>query len=241
MSLPAPVCCVARWLSLAALPARCALRSQVAFPGGIAWRHCLPLPGSAILTTRLHQPRQASIPHLPLPYPFPCHTHTHHTTPHTLFVRALLELYTIQREIRTSPHLASPHLASPHLLPPQALLDVYTIQREIGRLDNFCIGMVGDLGELPGPPGCSSKVLIHSHSRMKTMGSRVLPGARGCHAHKRTNAQDLLSTSPATTHTLACSALLPSQPMAARCGPWPTCWPCTPTSRCTLSPLTSSA
>lgn len=29
--------------------------------------------------------------------------------------------------------------------PSQALLDVYTIQREIGRLDNFCIGMVGDL------------------------------------------------------------------------------------------------
>lgn len=29
--------------------------------------------------------------------------------------------------------------------PTQALLDVYTIQREIGRLDNFRIGMVGDL------------------------------------------------------------------------------------------------
>jgi aspartate carbamoyltransferase catalytic subunit len=29
--------------------------------------------------------------------------------------------------------------------PTQALLDVYTIQREIGRLDNFTIGMVGDL------------------------------------------------------------------------------------------------
>jgi aspartate carbamoyltransferase catalytic subunit len=29
--------------------------------------------------------------------------------------------------------------------PTQALLDVYTIQREIGRLDNFSIGMVGDL------------------------------------------------------------------------------------------------
>lgn len=31
------------------------------------------------------------------------------------------------------------------LLPLQALLDVYTIQREIGRLDNFHIGLVGDL------------------------------------------------------------------------------------------------
>lgn len=29
--------------------------------------------------------------------------------------------------------------------PTQALLDVYTIQREIGRLENFRIGMVGDL------------------------------------------------------------------------------------------------
>ena len=29
--------------------------------------------------------------------------------------------------------------------PTQALLDVYTIQREIGRLENFSIGMVGDL------------------------------------------------------------------------------------------------
>ena len=29
--------------------------------------------------------------------------------------------------------------------PTQALLDVYTIQREIGRLDDFSIGMVGDL------------------------------------------------------------------------------------------------
>ena len=29
--------------------------------------------------------------------------------------------------------------------PTQALLDVYTIQREIGRLDNFTVGMVGDL------------------------------------------------------------------------------------------------
>lgn len=29
--------------------------------------------------------------------------------------------------------------------PTQALLDVYTIDREIGRLDNFKIGMVGDL------------------------------------------------------------------------------------------------
>ena len=29
--------------------------------------------------------------------------------------------------------------------PTQALLDVYTIQREIGRLDNFKIGLVGDL------------------------------------------------------------------------------------------------
>lgn len=29
--------------------------------------------------------------------------------------------------------------------PSQALLDVYTIQREIGRLDNFKIGMIGDL------------------------------------------------------------------------------------------------
>jgi aspartate carbamoyltransferase catalytic subunit len=28
---------------------------------------------------------------------------------------------------------------------PQALLDVYTIKREIGRLDNFSIGLVGDL------------------------------------------------------------------------------------------------
>lgn len=28
---------------------------------------------------------------------------------------------------------------------PQALLDVYTIQREIGRLDNFKIGLIGDL------------------------------------------------------------------------------------------------
>lgn len=28
---------------------------------------------------------------------------------------------------------------------PQALLDVYTIQREIGRLDNFSVGLVGDL------------------------------------------------------------------------------------------------
>jgi hypothetical protein len=27
----------------------------------------------------------------------------------------------------------------------QALLDVYTIKREIGRLDNFSIGLVGDL------------------------------------------------------------------------------------------------
>lgn len=27
----------------------------------------------------------------------------------------------------------------------QALLDVYTIQREIGRLDNFHIGLIGDL------------------------------------------------------------------------------------------------
>lgn len=27
----------------------------------------------------------------------------------------------------------------------QALLDVYTIQREIGRLDNFKIGLIGDL------------------------------------------------------------------------------------------------
>lgn len=32
--------------------------------------------------------------------------------------------------------------------PTQALLDVYTIQREIGRLDNFSIGLVGDLGRL---------------------------------------------------------------------------------------------
>jgi len=31
--------------------------------------------------------------------------------------------------------------------PTQALLDVYTIQREIGRLENFRIGMIGDLGE----------------------------------------------------------------------------------------------
>lgn len=29
--------------------------------------------------------------------------------------------------------------------PTQALLDVYTIKREIGRLDNFSIGMIGDL------------------------------------------------------------------------------------------------
>lgn len=29
--------------------------------------------------------------------------------------------------------------------PSQALLDVYTIQREIGRLDNFSVGLVGDL------------------------------------------------------------------------------------------------
>lgn len=29
--------------------------------------------------------------------------------------------------------------------PTQALLDVYSIQREIGRLDNFTIGMIGDL------------------------------------------------------------------------------------------------
>ena len=28
---------------------------------------------------------------------------------------------------------------------PQALLDTYTIKREIGRLENFKIGMVGDL------------------------------------------------------------------------------------------------
>ena len=28
---------------------------------------------------------------------------------------------------------------------PQALLDVYTIKREIGRLENFSIGLVGDL------------------------------------------------------------------------------------------------
>lgn len=31
------------------------------------------------------------------------------------------------------------------LRPLQALLDVYTIKREIGRLENFSIGLVGDL------------------------------------------------------------------------------------------------
>lgn len=30
--------------------------------------------------------------------------------------------------------------------PTQALIDVYTISRELGRLDNFSIGLVGDLG-----------------------------------------------------------------------------------------------
>lgn len=37
-----------------------------------------------------------------------------------------------------------PECSCPHLIS-QALLDVYTIKREIGRLENFSIGLVGDL------------------------------------------------------------------------------------------------
>ena len=37
-----------------------------------------------------------------------------------------------------------PTFATP-AVSPQALLDVYTIKREIGRLENFSIGLVGDL------------------------------------------------------------------------------------------------
>lgn len=44
----------------------------------------------------------------------------------------------------------------------QALLDMYTIKREIGRLENFTIGLVGDLANGVGDPACSDSCR-HDH------------------------------------------------------------------------------
>ena len=49
--------------------------------------------------------------------------------------------------------------------PTQALLDVYTIQREIGRLDDFSIGMVGDLAN--GRTVRSLAYLLSMHQNVK--------------------------------------------------------------------------
>jgi len=49
--------------------------------------------------------------------------------------------------------------------PTQALLDVYTIEREIGRLEDFSIGMVGDLAN--GRTARSLAYLLSMYDRVK--------------------------------------------------------------------------
>lgn len=79
------------------------------------------------------------------------------------------------------PCVSHPPPASPGPAPlAQALLDVYTIQREIGRLDNFRIGLIGDLANGRTVRSLAYVLSMYPGVKMYFVAPDVVGAAREC-------------------------------------------------------------